>query len=413
MMASAMANTLRRHLSARMTAASSATVVARPPAHVVAAPQTAPLVLMLSVSAGAGHVRAAQALCSTQAMLGVRTRHLDVMDFVPVRFRRLYTDSYISLVTRYPQLWGCLYRMMDKAEPCSRLQRMRRWLERQQARALLRQIRLLRPDAIICTHFMPAELLAYGRHGAGLPCPVWVQVTDFDLHRIWIQPGVAGYFVGSDEVAFRLRAEGVAAHTIHVTGLPIMPAFSMPPGRSDSAPGMGLDPARTTVLLMGGGFGLGDFAAIAQRLLAIDPALQLIALTGRNAALLLTLVPLVSRHAGRFFACGHIDDVERYMACADLVVTKSGGMTSAECLAMGLPMVINAPIPGQEEGNADFLVEQGIALKAVDAITVEYRVRHLLAHPDQLAAMAQRAHRLARPHAAVAAMHRVLAHLGY
>lgn len=370
-----------------------------------------PKILVLSVSAGAGHVRAAQALCATQASVAVRTLHLDVMDFVPPRFRRLYTDFYIHMVGSYPQAWGCLYRLMNRANPGSRLQRIRRWLERRQARALMREIRSLQPDAIICTHFMPAELLAYGRTDSVLPCPVWVQVTDFDLHRIWIQPGLAGYFVGSDEVAFRLKAEGVRASAVHVTGLPIMPAFSAPPPRVASALAIGLDPARKTVLLMGGGFGLGDFASIAVRLLTIDPALQLIALTGRNSALLTTLAPLAALHGERFVTRGQISDVERYMGCADLVVTKSGGLTSAECLAMGLPMVVNAPIPGQEERNADFLVEQGVALKAIDDITVEYRVRHLLAHPERLAQMALQARRLARPDAASTAMRTVRAHL--
>ena len=372
-----------------------------------------PKILVLSVSAGAGHVRAAQALCATEATLAVRTLHLDVMNFVPPRFRRLYTDFYIHMVGSYPQAWGCLYRMMNRADPGSRLQRIRRWLERRQARALMREIRTLQPDAIICTHFMPAELLAYGRTDNLLPCPVWVQVTDFDLHRIWIQPGLAGYFVGSDEVAFRLKAEGVSADAAHVTGLPIMPVFSVPPARVASALQIGLNPARKTVLLMGGGFGLGDFASITARLLAIDPTLQLIALAGRNSALLETLAPLTARHGARFVTRGYINDVERYMACADLVVTKSGGLTSAECLAMGLPMVVNAPIPGQEERNADFLVEQGVALKAIDDVTVEYRVRYLLDNPERLAEMALRARRLARPDAAGVAMQTVLAHLDY
>ena len=370
-----------------------------------------PKILVLSVSAGAGHVRAAQALCATDATLAVRTLHLDVMDFVPPRFRRMYTDFYIHMVGSYPQAWGCLYRMMNRADPSSRLQRIRRWLERRQARALMREIRTLQPDAIICTHFMPAELLAYGRTDNLLLCPVWVQVTDFDLHRIWIQPGLAGYFVGSDEVAFRLKAAGVSAGAVHVTGLPIMPVFAAPPPRVASAMQIGIDPTRKTVLLMGGGFGLGDFAAIAARLLAIDPHLQLIALAGRNSVLLETLAPLTARHGARFIARGYINDVERYMACADLVVTKAGGLTSAECLAMGLPMLINAPIPGQEERNADFLVEQGVALKAIDDITVEYRVRHLLEHPERLAEMALRARQLARPDAASTAMQAVLAHL--
>jgi processive 1,2-diacylglycerol beta-glucosyltransferase len=144
---------------------------------------------------------------------------------------------------------------------------------------------------------------------------------------------------------------------------------------------------------------------------SIDPALQVIALTGKNTALLQRLQPLAQRYPGRLLTQGATPDVERFMACADLVVTKSGGLTSAECLAMGLPMVITAPIPGQEERNADYLVELGAALKAADALGVEFRVRRLLAQPLLRQAMAARARAAGRPDAAAAVMRCVLAQI--
>ncbi|HAT30767.1 MAG TPA: galactosyldiacylglycerol synthase, partial [Janthinobacterium sp.] len=96
------------------------------------------------------------------------------------------------------------------------------------------------------------------------------------------------------------------------------------------------------------------------------------------------------------------------MACADLVITKPGGLTTSECLAMGLPMIVNSPIPGQEERNADFLLEQGVALKAFDAVTLEYRIRHLLDNPAKLADMSAKAKLLGRPGAAAQVLRRVL-----
>jgi processive 1,2-diacylglycerol beta-glucosyltransferase len=368
-----------------------------------------PRVLILSVSAGAGHVRAAQALCAAAAGMAVETMHLDVMDFVPPRFRRIYTDLYISMVGKYPQAWGFLYRGMHRASAQDRSEKLRRWFERRQARTLLPQLRSLAPDAIVCTHFMPAELLSHYRPAIGVP--VYVQITDFDLHRLWVQPGVDGYFVGNEEIAFGLRAAGVAASKIHITGLPIMPAFAQPATRAAAAALLGLQAGAPTVLLMGGGAGLGNFESQAERLLAIDPALQVIALTGKNTALLQRLQPLAQRYPGRLLTQGATPDVERFMACADLVVTKSGGLTSAECLAMGLPMVITAPIPGQEERNADYLVELGAALKAADALGVEFRVRRLLAQPLLRQAMAARARAAGRPDAAAAVMRCVLAQI--
>jgi processive 1,2-diacylglycerol beta-glucosyltransferase len=365
-------------------------------------PVTQKRVLILSVSAGAGHTRAAEAIRSYAEPheSGVTATHLDVMDYVPAGFRKLYTDFYIRLVNKHPAVWGYLYQMTNDAQPDGVMQKLRRGIERLNTRSLLRQIADFQPDAIVCTHFLPAEILAHMIRNAKLQCPVWVQVTDFDLHRMWVHQNMAGYFAASDEVAFRMRAAGIAPETIHVTGIPIMPGFGLPPDRKRCAAEFGLDPDRMTILLMGGGAGLGSMDAIADRLLALDADFQLIVLAGRNVEALAALRKLALRHPGRLFAQGHTNRVERLMACADLAITKPGGLTTSECLAMGLPMIVNAPIPGQEERNADFLLEQGVALKAFDAVTLEYRVRQLLADPAQLAGMRAKAGALGRPLAA-------------
>jgi processive 1,2-diacylglycerol beta-glucosyltransferase len=152
--------------------------------------------------------------------------------------------------------------------------------------------------------------------------------------------------------------------------------------------------------MMSGGAGLGALDALAERLLEMDGDFQLIALAGRNEGMLAALRRLGETHRGRLYASGFTPDVERLMACSDLVITKPGGLTTSECLAMRLPMVITSPIPGQEERNADFLLEQGVALKAVDAVALEYRVRALLDDPARLDAMRDRIGSLARPYAA-------------
>lgn len=368
-------------------------------------------ILLLSVSAGAGHVRAAEAIRAHAELAdGVSTLHLDVMDYVPAGFRKLYTDFYIALVNKHPALWGYLYQIANEARPDSTLQKLRRAIERVNTRNLLKEIAAYQPDAIICTHFLPAEVLAHSVRNMDFTCPVWVQVTDFDLHRMWVHQGMAGYFAGNEEVAFRMRAQGIAPHAIHVSGIPIMPAFAEAPGRDECAREHGLDSQRMTVLLMGGGAGLGDLGQIAARLLALNSEYQIIALAGKNMVALTELQKLAVDYPGRLSPQGFTDRVPHLMACADLVVTKPGGLSTSECLAMGLPMILNSPIPGQEERNADFLLEQGVALKASDAVTLEYRMRYLLQHPAKLAEMRDKAKALARPEAAARVLDTVLTH---
>ena len=356
--------------------------------------------LLLSVSAGAGHVRAAEALRAAAVEAGHVALHLDVMDFVSPAFRALYTDFYLKLVEHHPSVWAMLYRIMDRTPPSAPVARLRRAIERLNTLKLREAIAKFAPDAIVCTHFLPAELLMRERARGRVASPVYVQITDFDLHGMWIVPDMAGYFAASEEVAFRAQARGIAREKTHVTGIPIMPAFASAPSRETCAAELGLDGERTTILLMGGGAGLGGLDDVAARLVALDRDVQLIALAGRNAEMLVRLEALAKRHPGRLLAHGFTDRVERLMAASDLVVTKPGGLTTSECLAMGLPMIVHAPIPGQEERNCEYLLEQGAALKAIDASALEWRVDRLVAHPERLAAMAARARALGHPHAA-------------
>jgi processive 1,2-diacylglycerol beta-glucosyltransferase len=371
-------------------------------------------ILFLSVSAGAGHMRAAEALHLTaQASLPhIETMHLDAMGFVPSAFRKLYTDFYILLVNSYPTLWGMLYQRSSDADPDSPMQKLRRAVERLSTGDLRKAINAFAPDAIVCTHFLPAEMLMHDIQRERMAVPVWVQVTDFDLHGMWVIPHMTGFFAASDEIAFRMRANGIDAERVHTTGIPVMPAFTQPQDRRACAERYGLDPSKRTIMLMGGGAGVGKLDEVAAALMRLPHDFQLIVLAGRNEGALSRLKIQAAEHPTRLFPFGFTNEVAQLMACSDLVITKPGGLTTSECLAMGLPMVVYAPIPGQEERNADYVLEQGAALKAVDLISLEYRVLQLLAEPERLLRMRECARRLGRPRAAQSVLDIVQAQLG-
>lgn len=358
--------------------------------------------LVLSVSAGAGHVRAAQALCAYAELAhpAWRVTHIDVMDLVPRAFRKLYAESYIKLVEKAPLLWAYLYRQSDKRTRASTRDKLRRGVEKLNTRKFDGEIERLEPDAIVCTHFLPAELLSRRIRKARPTPPVWVQVTDFDVHGLWLHEHMRGYFVATDEVASRLAEKVIQRESIHVTGIPIMPAFANAVARSDAMAEVGLDASKPTLLMMSGGAGVGGIDALVERLVQLPESFQLVALAGRNEALLKQLRLLAKRFPNRVWPMGFTKTIQRVMAAADLAITKPGGLTSAECLAMGLPMIVISPIPGQEERNADYLLESGAALKAVDAASLEYKVKRLLAQPQELRAMRERMLKVARPFAA-------------
>lgn len=370
-------------------------------------------ILLLSVSAGAGHVRAAQALECTAAetLSGVEVAHVDVMDLVPKLFRKAYAESYVRVVQEHPALWGFLYGKTDREEgEDSKTRRLRLAIERLNTRKLERAIAAHAPDHIICTHFLPAELLSRMIDGGRLRMPVWVQVTDFDVHYLWIRRHMAGYFAASEEVAWRMRDRGVPAERIHVTGIPVMPVFRELPSREVCAGEIGIDPDETTLLMMAGGLGIGELPELAGRLLSLERSFRIVALAGTNERLKSDLERLAREHGDRLLPVGFTTTIERFMAASDLAVSKPGGLTTSECLASGLPMIVVSPIPGQEERNADFLLENGAALKAHDAAGLEFRVSELLDHPERLRDMRRAARRIARPRAAEDVLSIVLGH---
>ena len=359
-------------------------------------------VAILSVSAGAGHVRAAEALVASAKLQhpGIETIHVDVMDLVPKIFRKLYAESYVDVVNRHPALWGYLYHTADKARSDSTLTRVRRGIEKLNTRGVVKHLEQLNPDVVICTHFLPAQILSRLITKKRWSKPVWVVVTDFDVHALWVHPHMTGYCAAAEEIAWRMRERGLADTRIEVTGIPIMPVFSEVRSRDVCAKEAVIDHKRTTLLVMSGGLGVGAIDQLCQRILAIPGDHQVVALAGRNAALLEKLTSIAAAHPGRLFPQGFTRTIERLMTCADLAITKPGGLTSSECLAVGLPMLVVSPIPGQEERNADYLLEAGAALKAHDLAGVDYRVRKLLKNPSRIAAMRERALAVATPHAA-------------
>ena len=165
-----------------------------------------PTLAILSVSAGAGHVRAAEAIktYAEQYYPDMNSVHIDLMTLVPPLFKKMYADSYIQIVEKHPNLWGYLYRKSDSQKVTSPLNRLRRAIERLNTGKFDETLDDLNPDYVVCTHFLPAELLSKMKKEKRFSPPVWVQVTDFDIHTMWVHPFLDGYFAASEEVSWRM-----------------------------------------------------------------------------------------------------------------------------------------------------------------------------------------------------------------
>jgi len=235
------------------------------------------------------------------------------------------------------------------------------------------------------------------------PAKAWSWLGE-EEHAQWLTREVDQYFVALDETRAHLVRLGIPTDTVTVSGIPIDPVFAEPKDRRAMRVKHGLDPDRTILLVSAGGFGVGPVERLVRSLLELQHPAQAVVICGRSAPLKAKLDALAATvppaHGVRLKILGYTTEMDEYMAAADLMVGKPGGLTTSEALARGLVMVIVNPIPGQEERNADHLLEQGVAIRCNNLPVLAYKIDRLLDDPARLAAMRANVGRLAHPHAA-------------
>jgi len=365
-----------------------------------------PRVLLLSATSGAGHVRAAQALEKAfQARGDCAVEHIDALQYVSKLFQRAYDKAYIAMIRRAPQLMGVLYDRTDRPWHHSR---RRLALDRLNTGPMIRLLKRAQPDLCVATHFLPAEIIAWLIARKKLRARNAIVVTDYDVHAIWLCRTVDRYYVAIEEAAEYLAHVGVPREKLLVTGIPIDPFFAAPVDRDEARKHLGLDPAATVILISAGGYGIGPVEQLVQDLLALQKPWQVAAIAGKSEKTRKRLEELAKTAgtlpggASKLCAIGFTVEMDKYMAAADLMVGKAGGLTTSEALARGLPMALIEPIPGQEERNADHLLEAGVAIRCNNLPAAAWKIANLLEDSDRLRRMRDAARRIGQPGAAAA-----------
>lgn len=359
-------------------------------------------VLILSVSAGSGHVRAAEALEKAFRLEDDVTEvvHFDALIYTNKLFRDFYSKLYISMVQSAPTMLGWLYKTSD--EPW-KTDKMRLMLDKLNTRPLIKFISKFKPDIVVCTHFLPSEIIADLIAKKKLDTRLSIIVTDFDMHSMWLCSRFHRYFVALEETKVHLENLGLPADRVTVSGIPVDPVFSEAWDSDAIRREHGLDPALPLFLISAGTMGVSPAEGVIEGLFRLQRPAQAIVVCGKNEELKARLEERIRNAASphlRVTLLGYTTEMHKWMAAADLFIGKPGGLTTAEALAMGLPMVIVSPIPGQEERNSDHLLEKGIAIKCNEFTTIAYKINLLLEDPARLERMRQQARLYARPHAA-------------
>ena len=396
-------------------------------------------ILILHASVGTGHLSAARALAQAfEQTPGVEARVEDTLDFGSRAVADAIIRGYLQLSGRAPSVWKALYEATDvtdtKATLAANARRGR--LGRPLFGRLARFVREYAPDAVVCTHFLPLEILIRdgqpgqpgspaagpGAQGPQSPqpsprslrsphLPVYCVITDYMVHGLWLNEGVQRYFVASEPTRLALLERGVAGPRIEVSGIPVRPEIA----EAKSAPEMrrkhGLPDAGPLLTLFGGGVEARRVRLIVERLLAGGEPATLAVVAGRNEALSQALAPLTDGPQVRLRRYERIDFVDDLVAASDLVITKPGGLIVSEVLARATPLIIIDPIAGHEEWNADFVAGSGAGIQLRYPDGVALAARYLVADEARLALMRRQAQRVGRPRAALDVAARVLSGL--
>ncbi|HWC61564.1 MAG TPA: glycosyltransferase [Verrucomicrobiae bacterium] len=357
-------------------------------------------ILIATITAGGGHLAAAAAL--EEAWRAARPddvlERIDLLKFFSPLHKKIHSEGYLALVERAPEIWGMVFAKTDNPKVARTMNKLKRLFPSSSRQKFERHVKHFKPDVVLCTHYLPLELLGHRRKPKDCPAPMTVSViTDFEAHALWMDSCVDLYCVAAEETKARLVARGAKAENIVATGIPIAAKFSSKVDAKAVRKQYGLRDDLRVMLVLSGGFGMGPVAEILEELDKVSAEFQTVVVTGRNEELRRDLAAQDRKHPTHVL--GFASNMHELMTISDLVITKPGGLTSSEALAMGKPLFILNPIPGQEAANSDFLLERGAAGKVNRVEDLPYRIEQLLGS-KKLTQMAAAAKALGRPHAA-------------
>ncbi len=353
-------------------------------------------VLIVSASIGSGHTQAANAVKAEleRQHPDIRVAVVDFLEGDNFSLNTFIKETYLKMIDVFPDMYDLLYRWSQASHNGTTVRNLMSWILKKR---ILRLIDRYRPDLIVFTHPFPCGAACHLKRKEMLTIPLAGVITDYAVHRLWLYNEVDSYFVAVPDLKENLIQQGIAAEKIHITGIPISSSF----GEVGAAPRtVKANDGPATILIMGGGQGLGAVVEVLTELDKIEGQYRFVVVAGRNAGLRKDLQLLSRSLKHPVQVIGYTRRIPELMADADLLVTKPGALTCSEALAAGLPMVLVNAIPGQEEENARHLAQNGAAIWAEEKSQLNRTVQQLLANPLLLQAMRQQAQRMGRPDAA-------------
>jgi processive 1,2-diacylglycerol beta-glucosyltransferase len=348
-----------------------------------------------------GHTSAANALRSALAdgEPHCEATVVDSYKYAASVVSRVVSHGYLRMVKTIPQMYRFLY---NRAERATEVGPFRAWVHQFTATNIRPLLQELRPDVVICTHAFPCGVMAeYKKQFADAP-PVIGVVTDFVVHAFWIHKNIEAYAVATPEMRATLIARGIPSHRIAVSGIPVRAEFGRPAEDRDALrERLGLPLDRSAVLLMGGGLGIGPLETMMHALDRVKVPLCAVAIVGRSTRSEQRVLEYAHRVGYPIRVVRFVNNVHDYMHASDVLITKPGGLTTAEALVAQVPLVLFKPLPGQEERNTRYLVQRRAALRAKNAADLTGTIESVLISGEKRETMRAAMAQIGKPDAAM------------
>jgi processive 1,2-diacylglycerol beta-glucosyltransferase len=332
-------------------------------------------VLFLSVTAGQGHHQAARAAMEALSEHNIESMMLDTFEYINPVLSESIARGYLISTKFTPKVYGRIYRTAEAIEKNNAKISVSKLISSILSKKLVTFLREYNMDVIVCTHIFAAQIVSYLQSVGVLKAKTIGIVTDFTMHPFWEDTCLDYYITASPQLTYQALKKGIHLQKVKPIGVPIFSKFASKRDKTLVRSDLGIKDI-FTVLVMSGSMGYGNVTDTIRQIDSLDMKMQIISVCGSNKALKQRIdnMPTVKK----IYNYGYVDNVDVLMDASDCIVTKPGGLTVSESMAKCLPMLLVNPIPGQEDRNAEFLLNNGLAMKVSDRFPVDETVYQLL-----------------------------------
>jgi processive 1,2-diacylglycerol beta-glucosyltransferase len=347
----------------------------------------------MSVTAGQGHHQTAMAISDYFKSKNVESRVVDVLKYFAPAISEVVSKSYLMSTKHIPLAYGRAYAMAENKDP-NREKVMSHITSTIIGKKLERLVIQYMPDAIICTHVFAAQILTRIKAFKGLSIGI---ITDFTIHPYWEDTNMDYYVTASELLTLQANKKGIPTERLLPIGIPIQEKFTKRLTKQQAREKLGIEDKKT-VLIMSGSMGYGNLYSHVRKMDELDFDFQIMSVCGRNKQAKKLIDKINTKR--NIYNFGYVDNIDVMMDAADVLVTKPGGLTVSEALAKSVPMILLKPIPGQEERNTEFLLNNGVAMKITKTTPIDVCLYQMLMNNWRYGLSQEIVKYVAKPHAA-------------